>query len=155
MEPGALKSKKAQISELIDTCMEEAEEKEDAGGDSEEEEEEDAPAAKKARKAPAAKAPAAKKAKGSEDAEPKPEKTFSCTTKSGDDPPRDLKKAQSKLLKTKDFFAKGGRISLDVRRQGRATDREYRRGGIYIFLYLSVCLSICLSIYRYRYRCRY
>jgi hypothetical protein len=109
MEPGSLKPQKQLISDLIDAAIE-AQRPADGGDDDEEEEEEDeeeeeaAPAPKKSRKAPAA-----------NDGEPKAEKNFSCTTRSGKEPPKDLKKIQSKLMKAKDFLSKGDRITLDVR----------------------------------------
>jgi len=120
-EPGELKPEKTLISELIDEVMAQ---QEDAEEEEEEEEEEEAPPPKKAKKAPA------KANGGGDDGGEKKEKTFSCTTVSGNEAPKDLKKAQSKKLKSKEFLEKGGRIEININGNKLTADpREFSSGG--------------------------
>ena len=100
LEPGALKAQKALISTMIDEVI-----NEEGGGDDaeeDEEEEEEAPA------------PAAKKAKVADDANPNKGKA-SCTTRSGEEAPKNVKKMQEVMKMTsKKFLESKKSIEIDV-----------------------------------------
>ena len=97
LEPGALKAQKALISTMIDEVINE----EGGGDDADEEEEEEA-------------APAAKKAKVADDANPNKGKA-SCTTRSGEEAPKNVKKMQETMKMTsKKFLDSKKSIEIDV-----------------------------------------
>lgn len=86
LESGALKAQKNEISDLIDAILNEGDDNDDAQDDQEEEEEE-APKAKKAKTA-------SKAAKADDGAEHSNKGKMTCTTRSGNDAPKNIKKMQ-------------------------------------------------------------
>jgi len=109
LEPNALKSKKEEISELIDEVIAEMEKedvKEEADadqGDEDESEEEEKPA-KKAKTAP----------KGKEEAGGEKKPKMTCRTRSGEECPKGVKAMQEKLKITTPQFLATPEISIDV-----------------------------------------
>jgi hypothetical protein len=88
MEAGALKAQKDAISTMIDEVLEEEEEADEGEGD-EEEEEEPQPKAKKAKKEEKA-------------ADENPNKgKMTCTTRSGNEAPKNVKKVQARAVATR------------------------------------------------------
>lgn len=82
LEPGALKPQKEAISTLIDECLNSG----DGDEDEAEEEEEEAPKAKKAKTSKA------------DDGDENPNKgKMTCTTKSGNEAPKNVKKQQARV----------------------------------------------------------
>ena len=110
LEPGSLKPEKATILTLIDECIAEMPAVEAA---EEEEEEEEAPKAKKAKTSKAA-ADDDEGEGGGGGASSGGGKSFSCTTKSGDECPKKIKEQQSKLMSANKFLKSGKSLKIDV-----------------------------------------
>ena len=108
LEPGELKSQKAEISKLIDEVLEEQEEddkQDDAAADEEDEEEEEEEKPKKGKKRPAEAPP--------EDGK-QPKST--CITRSGEEAPKNVKKVQENIkgMSTSKFLSQGPTLEIDL-----------------------------------------
>ena len=107
LEPGELKSQKTEISKLIDEVLEEQEDdkQDDTAADEEDEDEDEDEKPKKGKKRPAEAPP--------EDGK-QPKST--CTTRSGDEAPKNVKKMQESIkgMSTSKFLSQGPTLEIDL-----------------------------------------
>eukprot|EP00325_Prymnesiales_sp_UTEX-LB-985_P033238 CAMPEP_0174714670 /NCGR_PEP_ID=MMETSP1094-20130205/18654_1 /TAXON_ID=156173 /ORGANISM="Chrysochromulina brevifilum, Strain UTEX LB 985" /LENGTH=187 /DNA_ID=CAMNT_0015914071 /DNA_START=82 /DNA_END=642 /DNA_ORIENTATION=+ len=132
LESGALKSKKDDIAKMIDDVLNARDDNEE--DEEEEEEEEEAPPAKKAKKG---KEPAAK--------EENPNKgKMTCTTRSGEEAPKNIKKVQETMKMSKSKFLNNA-SALEVDVDGntlRGEPRSFSSGAMGWYLGGKVEMSI-------------